>query len=81
MASRLLLDSLAEHIQRKMERSNFLAYVRVDVRKFWDSNADISSQEQSVQIKNFAVNYGFLVVVDSKQMSANFYVPQRKHSR
>jgi hypothetical protein len=74
MASRYILDLLAKRIRRGITKSEFLPFLERDLEGLWGGNGKMSVQEKSVLIKNFATIYGFRVLVDLSDMSANFYV-------
>ena len=73
MASKYILDLLAERIRLGIAKSDFLPFIERDLEELWDGNVKISVQEKSVLIKNFAMTYDFRVIIDRKEMSANFY--------
>jgi len=73
MASQYILDLLAERVRLGIAKSDFLPFIERDLKDLWDGNVTMSVQEKSVLIKNFATTYGFRVIIDCSEMSANFY--------
>jgi len=73
MASKETLDALANRIRLGIDESGLHSMFKEDLEKLWMQNQEISADEKSMLIMNFAVVYGFKVEVMGDATSAIFY--------
>jgi hypothetical protein len=72
MPSKQTFDSLAERIRRETIKSHLLVFHESDLHELWESHPTLSYVEKILLIKNFAVTYGFDLIVNAPKMSATF---------
>ena len=73
MSSKQTFDELANRIRLGIDKSEYYTLFKEDLTRLWHHDVGLMPEEKTMLIHNFALTYGFKVMVKANLTLATFY--------